>query len=162
MTAVCVFIKYNVRSVVGLRDQEKTIVMGYVVEPGMPHSVAEAIPPEVGESNHIHVQPSRIGGQSDEAVQPIAVNNFILHPIPSPIVDLDLHIKDGLEEQDEFLNNKLGINHDDCNVGEFNVEEAAHDSNERSIAGSIGAQSVSIELELELFMYLAVMIFLAQ
>ncbi|GMN49423.1 hypothetical protein TIFTF001_018589 [Ficus carica] len=45
--------------------------------------VAEAIPPEVGESNHIHVQPFRDSGQSDEAVQPVAVNNLIIYsPIP--------------------------------------------------------------------------------
>ncbi|GMN20624.1 hypothetical protein TIFTF001_051052 [Ficus carica] len=93
-----------VMSVIGIRGLEKTIVMRYAVEPGMPpvrmqcdadvnfyiqrkkkdvhvlskflididvldESVAEAIPPEVGESNHIHVQPSRDGGQSDEAVR---------------------------------------------------------------------------------------------
>ncbi|GMN55016.1 hypothetical protein TIFTF001_024134 [Ficus carica] len=142
-----------------MRGLEKTIVMRYTVEPRMPlvriqcdadvnfyiqpkkkdvhmlskfpisidvldKSVAKAIPPEVGECNHIYVQLSRVGGQSDEAVQPIAVNNLIIPssipppippPIPSPIVGLDL---------------------------EFNVEEAARDSNERSIVGSIRAQSV--------------------
>ncbi|GMN60168.1 hypothetical protein TIFTF001_029255 [Ficus carica] len=136
-----------------MRGLEKTIVMRYVVEPKIPHvriqcdadvnfyiqlkkndayvlskfstsfdildeSVAEAIPPEIGESNHIPVQPSRDGGQSNEAVQPVAVNNLI---IPSPIV---------------------GMNHDDCNAREFNVEEATRDSNKKSIAGSVEAQSV--------------------
>ncbi|GMN60885.1 hypothetical protein TIFTF001_029982 [Ficus carica] len=78
--------------------------------------VVKAIPPEVGESNHILVQPSMDGEQSDEAVLYVAVNNLI---IPSPIV---------------------GMNHDDCNTGEFNVVDAAHDSNKRSIVGSIVAQ----------------------
>ena len=63
-------------------------------------SVAKVIPPEIGESNHIPVQSSGVGGQSDKAVRPVAVNNHI----PSPIVGLDLHMEDGLEEQDEFLN----------------------------------------------------------
>ena len=31
-------------------------------------SVVEAIPPKVGESNHIPVQPSRVGGQSNKAM----------------------------------------------------------------------------------------------
>ncbi|GMN48587.1 hypothetical protein TIFTF001_017757 [Ficus carica] len=69
-------------------------------------SMAEAIPLEVGESNHIPVQPSRVGGQSDEAVQPVVVNNpipspippLIPPPIPSLKVGLDLHMEDGLEE----------------------------------------------------------------
>ncbi|GMN51273.1 hypothetical protein TIFTF001_020417 [Ficus carica] len=110
-------------------------------------SVVEAIPPEIRESNHIPVQPSRVGKQSDEVVQPVAINNLIitspipppiLPAIPSPIVGLDLHMEDGLKEQDELLNNDLGMNHDDCNTGEFNVADAACDSNKRSITGSIG------------------------
>ncbi|GMN59357.1 hypothetical protein TIFTF001_028458 [Ficus carica] len=143
-----------VRSVIGIRGLEKTTVTRYTVEPRMPlvriqcdadvnfyiqlkkndvfvfnkfpisinvldESVAEAIPPEVGESNHIHVQPSRDGGQS-----------------------LNLHMEDGLEEQHELLNNDLGMNHDDCNVWELNVANATRNSNERSIAGSIGTQFV--------------------
>ena len=40
------------------------------------------------------------------------------------------------------MNNDLGIDHDDCNVREFNVEEAARASNERSITGNIEAQYV--------------------
>ncbi|GMN49505.1 hypothetical protein TIFTF001_018679 [Ficus carica] len=103
-------------------------------------SVVGAIPPRVGESNHILVQPSRDGGQSDEAVQPVAINNLIIPPpIPPPIVGLDLHMEDGLEKQDEFLNNDLGMDHDDCNAEEFNVEEAVCDSNKMSIVGSIEA-----------------------
>ena len=50
-------------------------------------------------------------------------------------------MKDELKEQDKFLNNDFGLNHDDCNAGEFNIEEAVYYSNERSIIGSIGAQS---------------------
>ena len=88
------------------------------------------------------MQPSRVGGQSDESMQPITVTNLISHHVPSPIVGLDLLMEDGLEEQDECLNNDLGIDHDDYNAKEFNVEEAARDSNERSIAGSIGIQSI--------------------
>ncbi|GMN46128.1 hypothetical protein TIFTF001_015312 [Ficus carica] len=134
---------------------KKTIVMRYAVEPGMPPMrmqcdtdyVAEVIPPEVGESNHIPVQLFRDGGHSDKAVQLVTINNLIIsYPIPppisSPIVGLDLHMKDGLEEQDELLNKDLDMNHDDCNTGELNVTDAARDSNERSIAGNIGAQSI--------------------
>ncbi|GMN66090.1 hypothetical protein TIFTF001_035158 [Ficus carica] len=110
-------------------------------------SMAEAIPPKVGESSHILVQPSRVGGQSDEAVQLLAVNNLVIHSpiphvIPSPIAGLNLHIEDGLEEQDEFLNIDFGMDHDDCNTGEFNIEEAARDSNDKSTAGSIRSQFV--------------------
>ncbi|GMN47253.1 hypothetical protein TIFTF001_016425 [Ficus carica] len=61
-------------------------------------SVAEAIPPEVGESNHIDMQPSRDCGQS--------------------------------------------MDHDDCNAGELNVADAVCDSNEKSIAASVGAHSI--------------------
>ncbi|GMN56163.1 hypothetical protein TIFTF001_025279 [Ficus carica] len=165
MKGILVFLTANyvrlielVRSIViGMRSLEKTIVMRYAIEPRMPpvrihidvldESMAEAIPPEIEESNHIPMQPSRDGGQSDEAVQPIAVNNLIIPSpilpyIPSPIVGLDLHMEDGLEKQDEFLNNDLGMNHDDCNAGEFNVKEGARYSNERSITGSIRAHSV--------------------
>ena len=90
------------------------------------------------------MQPSSDGGQSDEAVQPVVVNNLIIpsllpSPIPPLIIGLDLHMEDGLEEQDEFLNKDLGIDHDDCNAGEFVVEEAAYDSNEMSIAECIEA-----------------------
>ena len=46
-------------------------------------------------------------------------------------------MEDGLEEQDEFLTNDLGMDNDNCNAEEFNIEEAARDSNERSIAGSV-------------------------
>lgn len=48
-------------------------------------------------------------------------------------------MEDRLEEQDEFLNNDLGMNHDDFNVRELIIEEAACDSNEMSIAESIEA-----------------------
>ncbi|GMN39672.1 hypothetical protein TIFTF001_008900 [Ficus carica] len=51
-------------------------------------------------------------------------------------------MEDGLEEQDECLNNDLGIDHDDYNAGEFNVEEVARDSDERSIPRSIGIQYI--------------------
>ncbi|GMN62468.1 hypothetical protein TIFTF001_031540 [Ficus carica] len=178
LTATYVGLIELVRSVIGMMGLEKTIIMRYAIEPGMPsvriqydadvnfyiqlkkkdvhvlskflisidvldESVAEAIPPEVGKNNHIPVQPSKDGGQSDEAMQPVVVNNLIIpSPIPSLIVGMDLHMEDGLEEQVKFLNNDLGMNHDDYNAGEFNIEEAARDSNKRSITGSIGAQSV--------------------
>ncbi|GMN31799.1 hypothetical protein TIFTF001_003404 [Ficus carica] len=101
----------------------------------------------LSESNHIPLQPSRDSGHSDETVQPVAVNNLIIPSpippyIPSPTVGLDLHMEDGLEEQYELLNNDFGMNHDDCNGGELNVANAARDSNEKNIAGSIEAQSV--------------------
>ncbi|GMN21570.1 hypothetical protein TIFTF001_051138 [Ficus carica] len=110
-------------------------------------SVAEAIPPEVGESNHIDVQPSRNGGQSNEAMQPEAVNNLII-PSPSPphipshTVGLDLYMEYEIEEQYELLNNDLGMDHDDCNNSELNVADVARDSNEKSSAASIGAHSI--------------------
>ncbi|GMN48335.1 hypothetical protein TIFTF001_017511 [Ficus carica] len=166
------------RSVIGIKGLDKTIVMRYAVEPEMPpvriqcdadvnfyiqlkkkdahvlskfpisidvldESVAEAIPPEVGESNHIDMQPSRDGGQSDEAMQPVAVNNLIIPScsppyIPSPTVGLDLHMKDGIEEQHELLNNDLSMDHDDCNAGELNVADAARDSNKKSIVDEFG------------------------
>ncbi|GMN38292.1 hypothetical protein TIFTF001_007529 [Ficus carica] len=50
-------------------------------------SAAEAMPPEVGESNHIDVQPSREDGQSDEAMQPINDSNLIILP---PVILISL------------------------------------------------------------------------
>ncbi|GMN58333.1 hypothetical protein TIFTF001_027435 [Ficus carica] len=154
-----------VMSVIGMRSLEKTIVMRYAVEPRMPRvriqcdadgkattylcNLLRLVDRVMKPCNLL--QPSRVGGQSDEAMQPVAVNILII-PSPilphippsiiSPIVGLDLHMEDGLEEQYKFLNKDLGMNHDDCNVGEFNIEEAARDSNERSTAGSIRAQFV--------------------
>ncbi|GMN47893.1 hypothetical protein TIFTF001_017068 [Ficus carica] len=159
-----------VRSVIGIRGLDQTIVMRYGVEPGMPHvriqcdavvkfyiqlkkkdvhvlnkfsitidvldeSAAKAMPPEVGESNYIDVQPSREGGQSDEAMQIVNDSNLIiLHPrpphIPSPTVGLDLHTK-------------YPFSHDDCNAGELNVVDVARHSNEKSTAASIGAHSIA-------------------
>ncbi|GMN32555.1 hypothetical protein TIFTF001_041755 [Ficus carica] len=53
-------------------------------------SAAEARPSEVGESNHIDVQRSREGGQSDEAMQHEDNSNLIILPppphIPSPTI----------------------------------------------------------------------------
>ncbi|GMN47955.1 hypothetical protein TIFTF001_017128 [Ficus carica] len=182
LTATYVGLIELVMSVIGIKDLDKTIVMRYVVEPGMPlvriqydadvnfyiqlnkkdvhvlskfpisidvldESVAEAIPLEVGKSNHIDVQPSRDGGQSDEAMQHGAVNNLIIRsPSPPhihfPTVGLDLHMEDGIEEQHELLNNDLGMDHDDCNAEELNVADAARDSNENGIAASIRAHSI--------------------
>ena len=122
-----------VMSVIGMKGLEKTIVMRYTVESGMPlvriqcdaeinfyiqlkkknihvlskfpisidvldELVAEAIPPKVEESNHMPVQPSRVGGQSDKAMQPVAVNNLIIPSpipphIPSPTVGVDLQME---------------------------------------------------------------------
>ncbi|GMN59607.1 hypothetical protein TIFTF001_028698 [Ficus carica] len=171
-----------VRSVIGIRGLDKTIVMRYTVEPGMPlvrlqcdadvkfyiqlkkndvhvlskfsisidvldEYAAEAMPPEVGESNHIDVQPSREGGQSDKAIQPVNDNNLIIlppHPlhIASPTLGLDLHTEDGIEKQHQLLNNDLCMDHDDCNAGELNIADATCHSNEKSIATSIGAHSI--------------------
>ncbi|GMN59848.1 hypothetical protein TIFTF001_028944 [Ficus carica] len=55
-------------------------------------SAPEAMPPEVEENNHIDVQLSREGGQSDEAMQPVNDSNLIILPprpphIPSLTVD---------------------------------------------------------------------------
>ncbi|GMN69851.1 hypothetical protein TIFTF001_038896 [Ficus carica] len=182
VTATYVGLIELVRSIIGIRGLDKTIVMRYVVEPGMPpvriqcdadvkfyiqlkkkdvhvlskfpisidildESAAEAMPPEVGKSNHIDVQPSREGGQSDEAMQLVNDNSLIILPprpphIPFPTLGLDLHTEDGIEKQHQFLNNDLCMDHDDCNVGELNVADAARHSNEKSIAASIGAHFI--------------------
>ncbi|GMN59063.1 hypothetical protein TIFTF001_028154 [Ficus carica] len=71
LTATYVGLIELVRSVFGLKGQDKTIVIKHVVEPRMPPG----------------------GGQSDEAIQLVAVNNHIPSlspppippPIPSPI-----------------------------------------------------------------------------
>ena len=112
-------------------------------------SAAEAMAPEVGASNHIDIQRSREGGQSDEAVQHVNGINIILTPPPpppphinSPTVGLDLHTDYGIENQHETLNNDLGTDHDDCNAGKFNVSADTHRSNEKSIAASIGGHSI--------------------
>ncbi|GMN68965.1 hypothetical protein TIFTF001_038015 [Ficus carica] len=126
-TATYVGLIELVRSEIGIRGPDKTIVIRYGVEPGRPlvriqcdadvkfyiqlkkndvhllskfpitihvldESAVEAMPPEVGESNHIDVQPSREGGQSDEAMQHVNDSNLIILPprpphIPSPTVD---------------------------------------------------------------------------
>ncbi|GMN48391.1 hypothetical protein TIFTF001_017567 [Ficus carica] len=133
-------------------------------------SVAKAIPSEVGESNHIHAQPSRVGGQSDKAIQTVAVNNLIPSPFPPPIpppisslmVGLDLHMKNGLEEQDEFLNNDLGMNHDNCNVRNLMLRKLLVIQTRGASQEALEPNLLSIELELKLFMHLVVMIFLAQ
>ncbi|GMN74982.1 hypothetical protein TIFTF001_052500 [Ficus carica] len=71
-------------------------------------SATEAKPPEVRESNHIDVQRSREGGQSDEAMQHVDDSNMIILPppphIPSPTIGLDLHTESGIEKlhQGEF------------------------------------------------------------
>ena len=110
---------------------------------------AEAMAQEVGASNHIDIQRSREGGQSDEAVQHVNDINIILTPPPpppphinSPTVGLDLHTDYGIENQHETLNNDLGTDHDDCNAGKFNVSADTHRSNEKSIAASIGGHSI--------------------
>ncbi|GMN47646.1 hypothetical protein TIFTF001_016820 [Ficus carica] len=101
-------------------------------------SAAEAMPPEVGESNHIDVQPFREGGQSDEAMQLVNDSNLIIRPphIPSPTLVMDLHTEDGIEKQHQLLNNDLCMDHDDCNAGELNVADAARHSNEKSITAT--------------------------
>jgi hypothetical protein len=103
-------------------------------------SAAEAMPREVGASNHIDVQRSMEGGQSDEAMQ--HVNDSPPPHIPSPTVGLDLHTEYEIEKQYQVLNNDLGTAHDDCNAGKLNVADDAHRSNEKSIAASIGGHSI--------------------
>ncbi|GMN30279.1 hypothetical protein TIFTF001_041424 [Ficus carica] len=111
-TATYVDLIQLVRSIIGISRLDKTIVMRYVVEPGLPpvriqcdadvkfyiqlkkndvyvlskfpitidvleESGAEAMPPDVGESNHIDVHPSWVGGQSDEAIQPVVDDPII-------------------------------------------------------------------------------------
>ncbi|GMN20062.1 hypothetical protein TIFTF001_042993 [Ficus carica] len=110
-------------------------------------SAAKARPPKVGESNHIDVQRSREGVQSDEAMQHVDDSNLIIlpHPphIPSPIINLDLHTESGIEKQHQVLNNDLYTAHGDCNAGELNVADDAHHPNENSIAASIEAHSIA-------------------
>ncbi|GMN66674.1 hypothetical protein TIFTF001_035730 [Ficus carica] len=182
ITATYVGLIEFVRSVIGIRVLDKTIVMTYGVKLGMPHVriqcdvdvkfyiqlkkkdvhvlskfpisidvldefAAEAMPPEEGESNHIDVQHSRDGGQSDEAMQPVNDSNLIILPprpphIPSPTLGLDLHTEYGIEKQQQLLNNDLCTAHDDCNAGELNFADAARHSNEKSIAASIGAHFI--------------------
>ena len=59
-------------------------------------SMAKAIPPKVRESNYITVQPSRAGGQNNEAMQPVAINNPHYYKIGIP----RLYFNDG------FLKNR--------------------------------------------------------
>ncbi|GMN48650.1 hypothetical protein TIFTF001_017806 [Ficus carica] len=110
-------------------------------------SAAEARPPEVGESNHIDVQRSREGGQSDEAMQHVDDNNLIILPppphIPSPTIGLDLHTESGIEKLHQVLNNDLCMAHGDCNAEEMNVADDARHPNENSIAASIRAHSIA-------------------
>ncbi|GMN48193.1 hypothetical protein TIFTF001_017370 [Ficus carica] len=108
-------------------------------------SVAEAMPPEVGASNHIDVQRSRDGGQSDEAMQHVNDSNTIIPPplqFPSPTVGLDLHNEYEIEKQDEVMHNDLCTAHDDCNAGKMHDADDSHRSNEKSIAASIGGHSI--------------------
>ncbi|GMN29149.1 hypothetical protein TIFTF001_051706 [Ficus carica] len=108
-------------------------------------SAAEAMPAEVGASNHIDVQRSRDGGQSDEAMQHVNDSNTIIPPplqFPSPIVGLDLHNEYEIEKQDEVMHNDLCTAHDNCNAGEMHDADDSHRSNEKSIAASIGGHSI--------------------
>ncbi|GMN69703.1 hypothetical protein TIFTF001_038749 [Ficus carica] len=110
-------------------------------------SAAEAMPPEVGESNYIDVQCFRKGVQSDEAMQHVDDSNLIILPpppyIPSPTIGLDLHTEYGIEKQHQVLNNDLCTAHGDCNAGELNVVDDARQSNKNSIAASIGAHYIA-------------------
>ncbi|GMN24233.1 hypothetical protein TIFTF001_051355 [Ficus carica] len=179
-TATYVDLIQLVRSVIGISRLDKTIVMRYVVEPGLPpvriqcdadvkfyiqlkkkdvhvlskfpitidvleESGAEAMPPDVGESNHIDVHPSRVGGQSNEAIQPVNDSNLITLPphIPSPIVCPDLHNDHGIDKQHHVFNPDSKMAHDDCNAGRLNVADAARHSNEKSTTPSIGAHSIA-------------------
>ncbi|GMN61249.1 hypothetical protein TIFTF001_030411 [Ficus carica] len=110
-------------------------------------SAVEAMPPEVGESNHIDVQRSREGVQSDEAMQHVDDSNLIILPppphIPSPTIGLDLHTEYGIEKQHQVLNNDLCTAHGNCNDGELNVLDDARQSNKNSIAACIGAHTIT-------------------
>ncbi|GMN27744.1 hypothetical protein TIFTF001_044155 [Ficus carica] len=108
-------------------------------------SVAEAMPAEVGASNHIDVQRSRDGGQSDEAMQHVNDSNTIIPPpiqFSSPTVGLDLHNEYEIEKQDEVMHNDLCTADDDCNAGKMHDADDSHRSNEKSIAASIGGHSI--------------------
>ena len=116
-------------------------------------SAAEAMPPEVGESNHIDIQLSREGVQSDEAMQHVNPRNMIIPPpppphIPSPTGCMDLHTECEIDLQEHHVLNKfLGTADDDCNAGQLNDDDCnasklndaddGHRSNEKSIAASI-------------------------
>ncbi|GMN54036.1 hypothetical protein TIFTF001_023163 [Ficus carica] len=110
-------------------------------------SAAEAMPPEVGESNHIDVQRSREGVQSNEAMQHVDDSNLIILPppphIPSPTIGLNLHTEYGIEKQHQVLNNDLCTAHGDCNAGNINIVDDARQSNKNSIASSIRAHSIA-------------------
>ncbi|GMN62054.1 hypothetical protein TIFTF001_031131 [Ficus carica] len=143
-----------VRSAIGIRGPAKTIVMRYGVEPGLPlvriqcdadikfyiqlkkkdvyvlskfsitidvldESAAKAMPLELGESNYIDIQLSRKGVQSDEAIQHVDDRNLIIPHPPPHITPLPLH------------------------VDELKFAGDAHQSNENSIAASIGAHSIT-------------------
>ncbi|GMN37610.1 hypothetical protein TIFTF001_042658 [Ficus carica] len=116
-----------VKSAIGIRGPAKTIVMRYSVESGLPlvriqcdaDYAAKAMPPELGESNHIDVQLSRNGVQSDEAMQHVDDRNLIIPPPPPHIPHLHPH------------------------VDELKFVGDARQSNENSIAASIGAHSIA-------------------
>ncbi|GMN54086.1 hypothetical protein TIFTF001_023214 [Ficus carica] len=82
-------------------------------------SAAEAMPPELGESNHIYVQLSKKGLQSDEAMQHVDDKNLIIPP-PLP------HIP-----------------HLPPYVDELKFAGDARQSNKNSTAASIGAHSIA-------------------
>ncbi|GMN57924.1 hypothetical protein TIFTF001_027032 [Ficus carica] len=82
-------------------------------------SAAEAIPLELRESNHIDVQLSREGVQSDEAMQHVDDMNLIIPPPPPHIPHLPPH------------------------VDELKFAGDAPQSNENGIAASIGAYSIA-------------------
>ncbi|GMN22477.1 hypothetical protein TIFTF001_050215 [Ficus carica] len=143
-----------VRSAIGIRGPAKTIVMRYGVEPGLPlvriqcdadvkfyiqlkkndvhvlskfpitidvldESAAEAMPPELGENNHIDVQLPTEAVQSDEAIQHVEDRNWTFPPPPPRIPPLPPH------------------------VDELKFAGDARQSNENSIAASIGAHSIA-------------------
>ncbi|GMN67482.1 hypothetical protein TIFTF001_036543 [Ficus carica] len=77
------------------------------------------MPPELGESNHINVQLSREGVQSNEAMQHVDNRNLIIPPPHPHIPPLPPHID------------------------ELKFAGDARQSNENSIAASIGAYSIA-------------------
>ncbi|GMN70237.1 hypothetical protein TIFTF001_039281 [Ficus carica] len=145
-----------VRSTIGIRGPAKTIVMRFDVEPGLPlvriqcdadvkfyiqlkkkdvhvlskfpitidildESAAETMPPELGESNDIDVQLPTVAVQSDVAIQHVDDRNWTFPPPPSP----------------------PHIPHLPPHVDESKFAGYARQSNENSIAASIGAHSIA-------------------
>ncbi|GMN39677.1 hypothetical protein TIFTF001_008916 [Ficus carica] len=138
----------NVKFYIQLKKKDVHVLSKFpIIIDVLNESATEARPPEVGESNHIDVQRSREGGQSDEAMQHVNDSNLIILPppphIPSPTIGLDLHTESGIEKLHQVLNNDFCTAHGDCNAGEMNVADDARHLNENNIIASIGVHSIA-------------------